>query len=453
MAQHKTLKLTAFLMASTLSSMSYGAGFAIIEQSVTGLGRAFAGSAAVAEDASTIFFNPAGLTYLSHNEMATGLNFIKPESDFNNDGSTIAPLLGGTPITDAASDNDGGTLGIVPNFYYAHRLNDSMVAGIGVSAPFGLVTEYKDNWVGRYHAIKSDLKTVNINPSFAFKANEKLSLGAGINLQYIDLELTQAVDFGAACAASALAATCGLPQGFDGKATLTADDWSWGYNLGLIYQATDATRLALAYRSKISHNLKGKGEFSIPDSPGGSIALVAAGGGFTNGSISGKVALPESASFAVHHQVNDKWAVMADASWTRWNRFQDLTIISNDATRLNSSKQEQWDNNMRYGIGFTYAHNDKWTFRGGVAYDETPVSDEFRTPRIPDEDRKWIAAGASYKYSDNITLDAGYTHIFLSDPSLADESDLDNPGSSYMLSGEYDASVDIVGVQLRWLFL
>lgn len=453
MAQHKTLKLTAFLMASTLSSMSYGAGFAIIEQSVTGLGRAFSGSAAVAEDASTIFFNPAGLTYLSHNEMAAGLNFIHPESDFNNNGSTIAPLLGGTPITDTATDNDGGTLGIVPNFYYAHRLNDSMVAGIGVSAPFGLVTEYKDNWVGRYHAIKSDLKTVNINPSFAFKANEKLSLGAGINLQYIDLELTQAVDFGAACAASALAATCGLPQGFDGKATLTADDWSWGYNLGLIYQATDATRFALAYRSKISHKLKGKGEFSIPNSPGDSIALVAAGGGFTNGSINGKVSLPESASFAVHHQVNDKWAVMADASWTRWNRFQDLTINSPDSVRLNSSKPERWDNNMRYGLGFTYAHNDKWTFRGGVAYDESPVSDEFRTPRIPDEDRKWVAVGASYKYSDHITVDAGYTHIFVSDPSLDDESNLDSPLESYTLSGEYDASVDIVGVQLRWLFL
>jgi len=464
MAQHKTLKLTAFLMASTLSSMSYGAGFAIIEQSVTGLGRAFSGSAAVAEDASTIFFNPAGLTYLSHNEMATGLNFIKPESDFNNDGSTMPPAFGGLGGTNISGQgDDGGKLGVVPNFYYAHRLNDTMVAGIGVNAPFGLVTEYDDNWVGRYHAIKSDLMTININPSFAFKANEKLSLGFGLNLQYVDLELTNAVDFGGACAATAgnvlapgalraVAATCAAPQSLDGKAKLTADDWSWGYNLGLIFQATDATRVALAYRSKISHHLTGEGKFDVPNNA--AVQTVAGAIGLTDASISGDVDLPESASFAIHHQVNDKLAIMADASWTRWSRFQELAISSPDpANRLNSIKAEKWDNNMRYGLGLTYAHNDKWTFRGGIAYDESPISDEYRTPRMPGDDRKWIAVGASYKYSDHITLDAGYTHIFLSDPSLEDESNLDDPAASYTLSGDYEASVDIIGVQMRWLFL
>lgn len=443
MAQHYKLKLGSFLIASTLSSMSYAAGFAIIEQSVTGLGRAFAGSAAVADDASTIFFNPAGLSYLSHSEFATGLNFIKPESDFSNEGSTLPSTLGGTAIT--GNGDNGGKLGIVPNLYYAHRLNDRMVAGIGVNAPFGLVTEYDDNWVGRYHAVKSDLKTVNINPSFAFQTTEKLSLGFGINLQYADLELTQAVDFGAVCAAASVGA-CATPQAHDGKANITADDWSWGYNLGLIYQATETTRIALAYRSKISHHLHGKGNFDIPDN--GAVQSAANTAGFANGDTDGKVTLPETASFAVHHQISNKWAIMGDATWTRWSRFEDLTINSTDSVRLNSSKEENWDNNMRYGVGLTYVHNDTWTFRGGVAYDQTPVSDQYRTPRIPDEDRKWLAIGASYKYSDNITVDAGYTHIFLSDPTV---NDTDNNG--YILKGDYDASVDILGMQMRWLFL
>ncbi len=443
MAQHYKLKLGSFLIASTLSSMSYASGFAIIEQSVTGLGRAFAGSAAVAEDASTIFFNPAGLTYLSHSEFATGLNFIKPESDFANGGSTLPSTLGGTAIS--GDGDNGGKLAIVPNFYYAHRLNDRMVAGIGVNAPFGLVTEYDDNWVGRYHAVKSDLKTVNINPSFAFQTTEKLSLGFGINLQYADLELTQAVDFGAVCA-KVSEAGCAAPQSHDGKANITADDWSWGYNLGLIFQATEATRIALAYRSKISHHLHGKGTFDIPNN--GAVQNAANIAGFANGDLDGKVTLPETASFAVHHQINNKWAIMGDASWTRWSRFEDLTINSTDSVRLNSSKEENWDNNMRYGLGLTYVHNDTWTFRGGVAYDQTPVSDQYRTPRIPDEDRKWLAIGASYKYSDNITLDAGYTHIFVSDPTI---NDTDNNG--YTLKGDYNASVDILGMQMRWLFL
>ncbi|PCJ30588.1 MAG: long-chain fatty acid transporter [Gammaproteobacteria bacterium] len=442
MAQYKRLNVSALLIASVISSASYGAGFSIMEQSVTGLGRAFAGQAAVAEDASTIFFNPAGLTYLTHSQIAQGMNFILPRSEFNNEGSSLPAALGGTALT--GSEDDAGKLALVPNFYYAHRLNDDVVLGLGVNAPFGLVTEYTDQSVGRYHAIKSDLLTININPSMGFKATDRLSLGFGLNLQYIDLELTQAVDFGAACAQASVT-QCAQPQQHDGKATLTADDWSWGFNLGLMFQATEATRLALAYRSKISHHLTGKGQFDIPSNP--FVQAVAAGGGFVDGSISGDINLPESASFAVHHQINNKWAVSADVTWTRWERFQELNI-SSPIARLNSVKEEKWGNNVRYGVGLTYIYNDKWTFRSGIAYDQSPISDQYRTARIPGEDRKWLSVGASYNYSDNITLDAGYTHIFVTDPSINDAT-----AQGYTLSGEYDANVDIVGVQMRWLFI
>jgi len=431
MAQQKTLKLTAFLMASTLSSMSYGAGFAIAEQSVTGLGRAFAGQAAVAEDASTIFFNPAGLTYLEHSEMDVAMNYIAPKSEFTDGGSTVPNLGGGGFFGQALTGGDGGDAAndaIVPNFYYSRPINERTVFGLGVNAPFGLVTEYDDDWQGRYHGVESDMKTININPSLAFKASEKLSLGFGINLQKVELQLTQMADLGAGG---------GAPQTSDGKVNLEADDWSWGYNLGVMFQATEATRLALAYRSKISHTLTGNG----------TITQVSTGTIVADGNIDGQVALPESASFAIHHQINDKWAVMGDASWTRWSRFKELAINS-DGTLPSSSKPENWENTMRYGLGLSYDHNDKWAFRAGVAYDETPISDEFRTPRIPGEDRTWVAVGATYKYSEHITVDAGYTHIFVSDPKI---NDVDANG--YTLTGEYDASVDILGVQMRWLFL
>ena len=138
---------------------------------------------------------------------------------------------------------------------------------------------------------------------------------------------------------------------------------------------------------------------------------------------------------------------MGDVTWTRWDRFQDLTINS-AVSRLDTSKEEQWDNSMRYGLGVDYQHNDKWTFRGGIAYDETPISDEFRTARIPGNDRKWISVGASYKMLENITVDAGYSHLFISDPKI-DETD-DN---GYNVKGKYDASVDLLGVQVRWLFI
>lgn len=435
MARHNKTGLGMLLLTASVSTASHGAGFAIIEQSVTGLGRAFAGSAAVAEDASTLFFNPAGMTYLDRAEMNLALNYIAPKSEFRDEGSSIGglmPLTGGT-AGDAAEN------AIVPNFYYAHPINDRTVVGLGISAPFGLVTDYNDTWIGRYHAVRSDLKTVNINPAIAFKADDKWSLGFGINAQYIDLELSQMADLGAAA---------GFPQntsGFntDAKVKLEADDWSWGYNLGLIYQATEATRIALAYRSKVSHHLTGKGKIKVPDNP---VAQgVAAAGGLANSRISGSVDLPETASIAFHHQINAQWAVMADATWTRWSRFQELVIKSANGS-FDSAKEENWDNAMRYGLGLDYAHSDRWTFRAGVAYDETPVPNaQFRTARIADNDRKWVAFGASYRLSDRFTIDASYAHLFVSDPRI-DETD-DN---GYNLKGKYDNSVDLFGVQLRW---
>jgi long-chain fatty acid transport protein len=424
------IKLIVVLASTTFCSLTYASGFAIQEQSITGLGKAFAGSAAVADDASTIFFNPAGLTQLDMKEIDLGLNFIFPQSDFKNNGSAVPDFGGAGGFSGQALTGGGDKAGkdaLVPNFYYAHPVNDKIVLGLGVGAPFGLVTEYSDTWIGRYHAVKSDLKTININPTIAYEVNDRLSLGFGIDLQYIDVELSQIADLGA---------LGGFPQAADGKVKLEADDWSWGYNLGLTYLIQDETRLGIAYRSKISHKLRGDGKLTN-----------ASGSLLADERAKANVTLPESLSVALHHQVNQQWAVMADASWTRWSRFQELVINSTNNT-FNQNKPEKWENTMRYGLGVTYMHNDKWTFRSGIAYDETPISNEFRTARIPGNDRKWIAVGASYKSSKNLTLDVGYSHLFVSDSTI-NETD----SNGYNLSGKYKGSVDLLGIQARYLFI
>jgi long-chain fatty acid transport protein len=441
-------KLSFLSLAVSLSLEVSAAGFAIQEQSITGLGRAFAGSAAVADDASTIFFNPAGLTYLSQSQINAGIHFLVPKADFDNNGSSLPPALGSAPIS--GSDSDGGQNAIVPNFYYAHRLNDKTVLGIGVNAPFGLVTEYDDDWVGRYHAIKSDLKTINVNPSIAFKTSDKLSVGFGINVQYVELELTQAVDFGAACAQAFLgglpaAAACASPQNFDGKAKLEADDLSWGYNLGLIYQATPDIRFGLHYRSKISHTLDGDGEFRIPNNS--AVQTIAGLGGFDNGSVYGRTTFPETLSLAIHHQFNNKWALSADTTFTRWSRFEKLAIRSDSVDKLNSTKAENWENSLRYAIGVDYKYNSKWQFRAGVAYEETPVpSANFRTARIPDNDRKWFSLGSSYRLNEEFIIDTAYSFIHASNPKINETDD-----NGYTLSGEYEGNVHIFAMQIRWL--
>jgi len=426
----KLKNISALILLGSLPQTVSAAGFAIKEQSITSLGRAFAGSAAVAEDASTIFFNPAGLTYLERGELDMGLNYIKPQSEFRNEGSSVPDFGGaggfsGQPLT-GGDGGDAGHEAFVPNFYLSHPVNDKVSLGLGVSAPFGLVTEYRDDWVGRYFAVKSEMLTVNFNPTIAIKATYKLSLGFGVSAQYIDVKLTQMADLGA---------RAGAPQAADGKVKLGADDWGYGYNLGIIYQATDSTRVGLSFRSKISHTLEGDG--TLKDSDGNTLV---------DDNVEADVDLPETLSLAIHHQINSKWAVSADATLTRWNRFEELNIKS-DGGQLSSLKPEDWENSMRYGLGLSYQHNDKWQFRTGIAYDETPIpSSERRTARIPGTDRKWVAFGASYHYSDNIVIDAAYAHLFMDDPSINETDD-----SGYNLRGEYDASVDIVGLQLRWL--
>ncbi|MCX4188459.1 OmpP1/FadL family transporter [Methylophaga sp. OBS4] len=419
----KLEKLSAVILLFSASSSAWAAGYAIQEQSVTGLGRAFAGSAAVAEDASTIFFNPAGLTYLDRAEMDIGLNYIAPKSEFNNNGSSIAgviPLSGG-------DYGDAGKNAILPNFYYAKPINDKLSLGLGISAPFGLVTDYNETWVGRYFAVKSDLKTVNFNPSIAFKATEKLSVGAGISAQFIDLTLSQMVDLGAALGPG--------PQLADGKAKLKADDWGFGFNVGLLYQMTGNTRIGLAYRSKIAHTLEGDGKLRDAD-----------GNLLSKENIQGDVDLPETVSLAINHDINDTWSIMADATLTRWTRFEEL-VIESDGPFLSAEKTEDWDNSMRYSLGVSYRYSPKWQFRTGIAYDESPISSaERRTARIPGNDRKWVALGATYRYSDNIIIDAGYAHLFIDDPKINETDD-----NGYNLKGSYDASVDLLGLQLRWL--
>lgn len=434
------LKFGIFAAAAVLgmSTSAFSAGFALIEQSASGMGNAFAGAAAVAEDASTVYFNPAGLMLLNGQQVVAAGHVIAPQAQFKNQGSThvLAPATAGS--LSGGNGPDGGELGLVPNTYYSAKLNDKLALGLGVNAPFGMATEYDRTWVGRYHAIRSELQTVNINPSVAFRVNEHLSLGGGVNVQYLKAELSNAIDFG-----TALIGSGGTPQGMDGYLTLEGDSWEYGYNLGALVELDKNTRCGLAYRSKMEHKVEGTADFS--NVPGALSSL------YADTNVKATAALPESVSASFYHQVDPKLALMADATWTRWSRFQELRFkfasgIDDGVTT------ENWKDSTRFSAGAIYKANEKLTLRTGVAYDNTPIpSEEYRTPRIPDEDRFWVALGAGYKFSERLGLDFGYAHLFVKDPVInKNPTGEDAPRGG--LKGTYDASVDIVSVQLAYNF-
>ena len=433
------LKISTTAIALVVFQGTAGAsGFALIENSASGMGNAFAGAGAIGEDASTIWFNPAGMMKLDSNQIVAAGHYIHPEASFDNQGSTTAA---GTSLT--GGDDDGGKDAFIPNFYWVTAINEEMKFGLGVNAPFGLETEYDDDWVGRYHAVTSDMKTININPSIAYQASEKLSLGGGLNIMLADVNLTNAIDFGS---------LIGAPQTADGFADLSADnmngidDLSYGFNLGLMYDITPATTLGLAYRSEMDIDVDGKARFRVPTDA----APVLGTGAFQKSAIEASVTLPQSFSVGIAHNVN-KLTLLADITWTGWDSFDELRIKYANPDQPDSVTTESWDNSFRYSIGANWQYNKKITLRTGLAYDETPIPDsEHRTPRIPGNDRTWLSFGGTYHINEDFTVDVGYSHLFIDDTDINNTFESSQPALAATLKGEYEASVDILSAQLRW---
>jgi long-chain fatty acid transport protein len=356
--------------------------------------------------------------------------------------------LGGS--LSGGNGGDGGVTGFVPNFYYSRKMTERFAVGIGVNAPFGLATDYDKDWVGRYHAVESDLLSVNINPSIAYKFNEHLSVGVGASAQYIKAKLSNAIDFGTLDAAGELGLPPGalglIPQGADGFGELEGDSWGFGFNVGILYEFTKDTRIGLAYRSRIDHNVEGEVDYS--NVPAGLAGIPI----FTDdGDAEADITLPDSLSFSVFHQISPEWIVMADVTWTNWQLFDELKVEFDDSTP-DSVTTENWRDSYRYSLGVTYLPSKNLALRLGTAYDTSAVSDKrYRTPRIPDGDRIWTTAGLGYRISDMFSFDIGYAHLFINDPEIS-KTPTGEDAVKGGLNGKFDASTDIISAQLNIAF-
>jgi long-chain fatty acid transport protein len=457
MKQKKSKQVVASLAVAgitvTAGEQASASGFALVEQSVKQVGSAISGGAASAEDATTIFFNPAGMTRLSGNQAVVGGHFITPSSKFSGNATTN-PMVGGASIS-GGNGGDAGTSAFVPSLYYSHSLSEEMRIGLGIGAPFGLSTEYDSSWVGRYHAIKSEVTTVNFNPSAAYRVNNQLSLGAGLNIMHATAELTNAVDYSMACLGSPLAAAgactaLGLntpaTATTDGTVAVEGDSWGYGFNLGVLYEVTEQTRIGAAYRSKVKQELEGTADFTAPDGVAVPAALNAV---LADTDATAEVELPASLSLSMTTQVAPKWEVMADITWTQWSSFEELRIEFDNPQKEDSVQPENWEDTYKFSVGLNYRQNESWRWRCGFAYDQTPIPDaQNRTPRIPGNDRKWIAAGFTYTASPAITVDFAMAHLFVSD------TDINATDSSFghNLSGSYESDVNILSAQANWQF-
>ena len=406
--------LTAVLVAG-VSHGALAAAFQLKEQSAEGVGNAFAGSTAKALDMSTIFFNPAGMTSINKSGFEGHVSFISPNTSVTVNSATNTNSPGGITSTEGAGDP--GKDAYVPVMYGMWSVNDDLKLGIGITAPFGLRTEYNEGWVGRFSAIKSDLKVVNVQPTVAYRVTDWFSVGLGIQGEVATAELTNAVN---SVAGESLV---GLRS---------EQDWSFGYSLGVMFEPIKNTRIGLSYRSRVEHDLEGAISFSNP--------LLAP----QNSDASAEIVLPDIASIGIYSEVTPQLALMVDASWTNWSTFDELRIQSeNPAT--SSVVPQNYQDSYFVAVGATYKPIDGLSLQIGGAYDKTPTQDEFRTARIPDASRYWIAGGVGYTLNDWLSLNAGYTHIFL-DNTTVNETSTSAAGGTTTLNASYESSIDIVSV-------
>ena len=415
------------LLVST--SIANAAGFFIQEQSVSAGGSAYAGAATNTKDASTLFFNPAGMTGLDGAQANLGVQLLIPNGELDNTGSTRT-VLTPAPAIGATSGGDGGNPynpTPVPSAFVAMPVSaiDGLWLGVGVTAPFGLANKYDPDYFGRFDSIKTDLLTTDIQPSVAYKINDRISVGAGLNFQRADAELTNRV----------------TDVTSEGTSKLEGDDWGYGYTLGAQVKLLPTTTLGLNYRSSVHYDLDG--EITV--------AGLTGAGAAANGVRSAQASLvtPDIASIGLSHQLNDRWTLLGQANWYGWNNFNDITPIPDTGPGV-AGVVQNYQTVWAFAAGAEYMYSPEWTFRGGIQYDNTPTTDEFRTTRTPDGDRTWFSAGATYKLNDRLSVDGSLTYIHIQDQEI--DVTRGTGLAATRTVADTEGSVGIVGLGLNYKF-
>ena len=402
----------AAVMAVCAASAAQAAGFMLTEQSAGSLGRAYAGVGVDGTDISGVFYNPATMTLHPGTQIQAG--FVAVGLNLAYEGNN------------GATENGAANTQPIPFGYISHQMTDNMWIGLSMTVPFGMGTEYDDNWALAGRGISAQVLTFDFNPNVAWKLSDKVSLGAGLSIQYASADLKmkqyQAVDQGIASSDS----------------EVDADSIAWGWNVGLMWSPLDNLRFGLSYRSSVNHNADG--DLTIDNAK-------LNGNPITAGSMvydaSATLATPAWAMATAAWDVNDLVSLYATFRWTDWSSFDELTIKSVTSSTITN----KWQDTYLFSVGTDLRFTNWWTFRAGIGYETSPIDNpEYRTAIIPDADRWWFALGSSFKATDNLQLD-------VSAAWLHGTGDRDLYGADHQPAGRFDKlDAYLIGAQLVYKF-
>lgn len=400
--------LTAIAVAAAFASTAHAAGFMLTEQSAGSLGRAYAGAGVDGTDLSGVYYNPATMVLHKGTALQAGFVGIGLNLDYAGEDGTTA--------------NGRNKSQAIPHGYFVHQINDKVWFGLGMTVPFGMGTEYDDDWAGNQHGISATILTFDLNPNFAFKLSEKFSVGFGASIQYAQADLK----IRSALSESNPALTA--------ESEIDADSIAWGWNVGMMWSPVENFRVGVSYRSKIKHDAEGdftldraklgsadvsgdelisQGDQLMQSDPKTAMLLKTLGNVLNQQSFDGfaTVTAPAWAMASVAWDVNDLVSLYGTFRWTDWSSFDQLKITTNDPI-VGKSIPNKWRDTYLGSLGMDLRLTDWWTLRGGIAYESSPIANpQYRTAIIPDADRWWFAIGSSFKWSDNFQTDVSFAHL------------------------------------------
>jgi long-chain fatty acid transport protein len=408
---------SAIAIYSFFQMQANAGGYSTFLHSTSGLGNSYAGSSTGSHDISDIYFNPAITSGLPKNQAILSLNYInlKIDPDNNSGQNALGSTNNGIEVKNAGSQK------LLPAFYISSPINDKLSFNFALTTPFGLQTNYKNNWTGSFRGLNSSIKTINLNPSFAYKINNDLSFGAGFVAQYYNSRLTKK------------SFNPNPAPGTTGIAGIEGSDWGYGYNLGATYNINEKTKFGLGYRSAIRHNIKGNANFENI---------------YTK--FKANTTTPESLSLGLSHQYSDNLQIVADSIWTRWSRLQELKVNAG-IPDFSSTSYFNWNDSFLHSLGANYKINNKNLIRGGLAFEKEAINNRNREVRVPPSNKYWISAGLNHKFDNDLELDFSYVHQFYQTAKI----DIKSQGQNNLegtLSGKYKTSVDVVSLALKKQF-
>ncbi len=434
------------LCGGLAASPALAGGFNLEHQNAGALGAAFAGAEAKDGDAGYAAYNPAALGALNRSEISFNATGVWPLTRYEDAEAT---LLGVAPVGGDASEDGVIDFVIIPNLSIAAPLTDRLSVGVVANATFGFSTDYAADSIARYQARESELAVLEITPVAAYELAEGLTIAGGFRFQQIDLTVTSTIDAGGIAAASMVPGFG--PGASDLEAAFEGTNWAVGYTVGLNADLSDRLQVGLVWRSRIEHDIAGDAEFGLAASPAAQV-LNGAVGLFAADEFSTSIALPASAGFGARFEASERLTLLGSAKLTRWSSFEAITLAFNDAATPPENLTQDWRDAWGLSAGGEYETSDATILRAGFYWDQSPVNGDFASPRIPDGDRYWFAAGVSHVFSENISADLGLAYAIFDDRAIDVSGALPEDLFRGALSLNFETQAIAVSGRLRWRF-